>query len=123
MWKLLERVRERYDHLNRQLTEPSVLGDIALYTRLSKEAAELREVISYIDRYERLQRDLQEAAKISPNAQGVVERLFRHALKKENWKLAADCVARARKANLDGSGGRIYEMQLAGQEPDLLSLA
>ena len=56
---------------------------------------------------------LQEAAGIDPNAQGVVDRLFRYALRKQDWNLAEDCVRRAQKANLDGSGGRYYEARLA----------
>ncbi len=64
MRELIERVRQRYDHLSTQLTDPSVLADMAIYTRLSKETAELREVVGYIDKYERLQRDLEEATKI-----------------------------------------------------------
>lgn len=56
---------------------------------------------------------LQEAAKIDPNAWGVVERLFRLALTKQDWKLADECVGRARSANLDGSKGKMYETRLA----------
>lgn len=61
---------------------------------------------------------LQAAAKIDPNAWGVVERLFRLALVKEDWKLADDCVARARAANLDGSGGQLYQTRLAMRKRD-----
>lgn len=56
---------------------------------------------------------LQEAAKIEPNARDVVHRLFRYALSSKDWKLAEDCIARAEKANLDGSGGAYYKARLA----------
>ncbi|MCD6303973.1 MAG: tetratricopeptide repeat protein, partial [Planctomycetes bacterium] len=58
-------------------------------------------------------RYLREAEKINPNARSVVERLFRYALVKKDWKLASDCAARARQANLDGANGAVYRARLA----------
>jgi tetratricopeptide (TPR) repeat protein len=55
---------------------------------------------------------LQEAVRVDPNAPGVVERLFRRALGGRDWKLAEQCIERARVANLDGVGGRMYQVRL-----------
>jgi len=57
-------------------------------------------------------RHLQEAAQIDPNAQNVVERLFRYSLNKRDWKMAEECVDRAVKNNLDGSAGLLYKTRL-----------
>ena len=55
---------------------------------------------------------LQEAARIDPNAQDVVDPLFLYALKKRDYDLAEDCIERAGKANLDGSDGMLYRAKL-----------
>jgi general secretion pathway protein G len=61
---------------------------------------------------------LQQAATADPNNPDVVDRLFRAAMEKKDWKLADDCIVRARKANLDGVGGRIFEARLAVAKQD-----
>ena len=61
---------------------------------------------------------LLEAAKIDPNAPGVVDRLFRYGLQEGDWKLAEECVDRATKANLDGSRGMLFRTHLAVRRGD-----
>jgi tetratricopeptide (TPR) repeat protein len=56
---------------------------------------------------------VQAAAKIDPDSPEVVERLFRHGLRTKNWNLAAEQVTRARKGNLDGCEGRLFDARLA----------
>ena len=61
---------------------------------------------------------LEAAGAVDPNAQVVVDRLFRYALARTDWRLAEDCVARAGKTNLDGVEGRMYAAQLAMARDD-----
>jgi len=52
------------------------------------------------------------AAKIDPDASAVVERLFRHALRTKDWDLASDQAERARKGNLDGCEGQLFDARM-----------
>ena len=63
-------------------------------------------------------RFLKEASKVAPDDASVVNRMLSYAIGHADWKLADDCVARARKANLDGCNGRMYEMRLAQVQRD-----
>jgi tetratricopeptide (TPR) repeat protein len=65
-----------------------------------------------MDRPEEYVRYLRQASKIDPNDPGVVERLFRWAVDAKDWKQANDSVLHARKANLDGAAGKIFEARL-----------
>ncbi|KPJ60391.1 MAG: peptide chain release factor 1 [Latescibacteria bacterium DG_63] len=64
MRNLIGEVKRKFKVLNEQLNDPKVLEDRSMYTRISREIAELREVMQKIDRYERLREDLDEAEKI-----------------------------------------------------------
>ncbi len=97
--KVLMETADEYPPLRRELEK----ANIAIM--FSREMGEQAEV-------EHLQH-LQEALRIDPNAPGVVDRLFRYALNKRDWKMAEDCVARAAQANLDGSSGKLYAIRLA----------
>lgn len=63
-------------------------------------------------------RFLREAADVVPNDASVINRMLAYAISHANWDLAEDCVARARKANLDGCNGQMYEMRLAQVKRD-----
>ena len=56
---------------------------------------------------------LGQAADIDPRAPGVIQRMLRHATRKEDWPLAETIAARAAQADLDGVGGRTYRARLA----------
>ena len=56
---------------------------------------------------------LQEAAKIDPDAPGVVEGMFRSALATRDWTVAQEYLDRAAKGNADGVGGQVYSARLA----------
>ncbi len=64
MRDLIESVKRRFEELNDQLTNPRLLENRNTYMQISKEVAELREVIHKIGKYERLQCDFGEAEKI-----------------------------------------------------------
>ena len=55
---------------------------------------------------------LAEAADIDPRAPGVIPRMLRHAMRKQDWPLAETIAARAAKADLDGVGGRTCRARL-----------
>jgi tetratricopeptide (TPR) repeat protein len=61
---------------------------------------------------------LDAAATIDPNSPAVTERLFRVALLRSDWRLAADCARRAGRTNLDGLEGKTFEARLAFQKKD-----
>ncbi len=58
-------------------------------------------------------RYLDEAAAIAPTDARVVVQRFRYGLAAKNWKIVEDCVAKAKAANLDGCGGKLYAADLA----------
>ena len=58
-------------------------------------------------------REMQEAARVNPNAPGVIEGLFRHYVSAKDWDAAGKIAARAGEANVDGTGGRVYAARLA----------
>lgn len=64
MNNLIEKVKRRFRELNDQLTDPKLLEDKNVYMQISREIAELREVIHRIDKLENWQQDLDEAEKI-----------------------------------------------------------
>ncbi|MHC4481161.1 MAG: tetratricopeptide repeat protein, partial [Planctomycetota bacterium] len=70
------------------------------------------------DDMEAYKRHLLAASKIEPDAPGVVERLFRYALAEKDWKVAQECVERATAANLDASGGKLFQAHLAKARND-----
>jgi len=61
---------------------------------------------------------LQEAAKIAPDRSDVVYRLFTYAIRRRNWEMASDAVARAADTNLDGMHGRLFAAQLVMAKKD-----
>ena len=69
MRDLIQNVKRRFKELSDQLTDPELLKDRSVYTQISKELAELRQVIQKIDEYERSQHDLEEAEKIIGEAE------------------------------------------------------
>jgi len=96
---VLMKMADEYPPLRRELEKANIA---IMFTREMGERAEV----------EHLQH-LQEALRIDPNAPGVVDRMFRYALSKRNWKMAEDCIDRAAKGNLDGSNGMLYRTQMA----------
>lgn len=61
---------------------------------------------------------LEAAATIDPNSPAVIERLFRVAMARSDWRLAEDCSRRAGKTNLDGLDGKSFETRVAFQKKD-----
>ena len=47
----LEAVLKKYEELNQQLMDPSILSDISKTTKLSKEASELSETVEVYKKY------------------------------------------------------------------------
>ncbi|HUS90796.1 MAG TPA: tetratricopeptide repeat protein [Phycisphaerae bacterium] len=56
---------------------------------------------------------LREAIEVDPNDAAVVDRLFRYSLQQQDWPVAEQCVERAAKANLDGTGGLLFRTRMA----------
>jgi len=56
---------------------------------------------------------LREAAKIDPDAPGVVSRMLRYAMGEKDWTLAQQWLDRAVKTNIDGTGGAFVKGQVA----------
>jgi len=97
--EILMKMADEYPPLQRALEKAGIA--IMFRRELGKQEAEGEHL-----------RYLQEAARIDPNAHNVVDRLFRYALNKQDWKMAEECVGRAAKTNLDGSNGMFYKTRL-----------
>ncbi len=61
---------------------------------------------------------LKEAEAIAPKDARVIAQMFRYGLSTKNWKITEDCVAKAKAANLDGCGGRLYAADVAIAKED-----
>src|SRR5713101_7651830 len=51
MFDKLRQIEERWGELNRQLSDPAVIGQPAVYARTAKAAAELAETVEKFDDY------------------------------------------------------------------------
>ncbi len=60
MWDKLKTVSARFDELERQMSDPSVVGDNREMQRVGRELAELRVVRDAYDRYRKMSRELAE---------------------------------------------------------------
>jgi peptide chain release factor 1 len=64
MFDKLRQIEERYDELNRSLSDPQVIGQPAVYARTAKAAAELAETVSKFEEYKSVLARLSEARHI-----------------------------------------------------------
>ncbi|MHC4294310.1 MAG: tetratricopeptide repeat protein, partial [Planctomycetota bacterium] len=102
------------------LNEPDPQKRLAMQLELAEQAPEpldvaLRKANIYAEsgmETEFLQQ-LREAEKIDPADRRVVQGLFNHALKKEDWTEAEKLVQRIAQGDLDGSKGKVYGARLA----------
>lgn len=60
MFDRLEKIRERYEEITRQLSDPSVIASQNRYRELSKEHSELTEIIRVYNQYRKLEGDIKE---------------------------------------------------------------
>src|SRR5579875_159339 len=56
----LGEVEARYDQLTRALADPSVLSDPEHYSQLAREHASLRELVTALEEYRRVSREIEE---------------------------------------------------------------
>ncbi len=61
----LREIKQRYEEVAQALSDPSVVGDQAAYTRLSREHKQLSPVVAAYDRFTRLTRDMEEAKELA----------------------------------------------------------
>ncbi|MDY6914242.1 MAG: tetratricopeptide repeat protein [Planctomycetota bacterium] len=115
--KLQSNLQFQLDLLNEPEEEKRFEMRLAAVAKASQspvdKALQKAAVCAMFGRQEQYAAYLQEAAKIDPEAPGVVVRLFRYAMGKRDWQLADKMVAKASKADLDGASGRTYRAQLA----------
>ncbi len=62
---------------------------------------------------------LRQAEAIDPKDGRVIAQMFRYGLTLKKWKIAEDCAAKAKAANLDGCGGKLYAADLAIARKDI----
>ena len=68
MFAKLESLERKYEELERQLSEPDVLGDQDRYRKLAKAHADLSEMVSSYREHKRLSRDLEENQELAQDA-------------------------------------------------------
>ncbi|HXH19415.1 MAG TPA: peptide chain release factor 1 [Chitinophagales bacterium] len=54
MLDMLRSIKERWEAISRQMTDPQVISDVARYSRLSKEYKELRKIVDAYEEYKTL---------------------------------------------------------------------
>ena len=64
MFEKLTAVRNRYEEVNRQLTDPSVISDNAKYKALMREYKKLTPIVEKFDRYSKAKENFDEAKRI-----------------------------------------------------------
>ena len=64
MFEKLTAVRNRYEEVNRQLTDPSVISDNAKYKALMREYKKLTPIVEKFDRYSKVKENFDEAKSI-----------------------------------------------------------
>ena len=103
----------------KMLDEPDRAKQIEVRLGMAKDLPPLERALEQANTYlvfgdeKNYLAQLQEAAKIDPNAPGVVEGMFRSALATRDWTVAQECLDRAAKGNADGVGGQVYSARLA----------
>ncbi len=81
----LAAIKERFDDLQQQMNEPSVMSDMKRYIRLSKDYKELQPIIEAYDRYRLLISNLDQAREIAYNER---DEEFRNMAREEVETLA-----------------------------------
>ena len=64
IWNKLLEVERRYDEISGQLSTPEVIGNRALFLKLSREHKELSEVVAVFREYKKIRADLEEGREI-----------------------------------------------------------
>jgi len=111
------------------LAEPDPKKQLAMRLKIAEALPPLEEALEKANTYAMVGdrdgylRHMEEAARINPNALGVIEGLFRYYLGKKDWKSAGDIAARAGEANIDRVGGRTYSARLAMAREDYAKAA
>ncbi|MDO8526277.1 MAG: peptide chain release factor 1 [Deltaproteobacteria bacterium] len=60
MFTKLEKLVRRFEDINRQLSDPKVIGDNQLFQKLSKESSDLVEMVKAFKEYTEVQKDLEQ---------------------------------------------------------------
>ena len=64
MFERLEAIKQRNEFITNELTKPEVIGDVKQTTKLSKEQADLSEIIECYDLYLKTKKNLEEAKQL-----------------------------------------------------------
>jgi len=64
MWEKLRRMEERYEELNKLLSDPEVIGEQEKFLKYSKEHAELQEIIDNYRSYLKMNKELEDTREI-----------------------------------------------------------
>ncbi len=65
MFERLESIKERYELINKELTNPEIISDIAKTTELSKEQSDLSEIIDCYNNYLKAKQNYEEAKQLA----------------------------------------------------------
>ena len=65
MFERLEDIKKRNDYITLELTKPEVISDVSKTTKLSKEQADLSEIIDCYNAYLKAKSDYEEAKELS----------------------------------------------------------
>ena len=61
MKERLEKIKERYEELNRELMDEDTMKDFKKVSKLSKEQSDLKEIVNKYEEYEKCEESLSEA--------------------------------------------------------------
>lgn len=64
MFQKLEQLIQKYDELNSQLSDPQVIGNTNLFSKLSKERSDLQELVESYTQYKNIQKQVRENKEI-----------------------------------------------------------
>ncbi len=84
----LEAIKERYIHLEEQLSDPNVVSDMKKYTSLSKEYKELKEIVSVYDEYSQILGNIDTAKEMLTEDDEEMKEMAKQELNSANEKKA-----------------------------------
>jgi peptide chain release factor 1 len=96
MLEKLEAIKRRWENIEQQLSDPKVLGDIKLFTKLNKEYKELKEIVDASEQYKKVLQNITSAKEILINEKDDEFRELAKIELEENEKLKEELESKIR---------------------------
>lgn len=96
MLEKLDAIKRRWENIEQQLSDPKVVGDIKLFTKLNKEYKDLKEIVDARDEYKKILNNIASAKEMLNTEKDEEFREMAKAELEENEKLKEELEAKIR---------------------------